>query len=164
MKSIETIPELAALMKDADHVDSKFGVGRKSMRAFIAASLSYMPGWMRFLYWVRAGFVRLLGMRQGNIPSDTSMQPEEVSLTPGESAAFFTVVMAKDECYWVAEATDKHLSGYIGIAVEPLEDGRSRFHVCTVVKYRHWTGPLYFNIIRPFHHVVVWAMIRYAVR
>ncbi|MCP4674680.1 MAG: DUF2867 domain-containing protein [Deltaproteobacteria bacterium] len=46
--------------------------------------------------------------------------------------AFFTVVMAKDEHYWV--------------------------------KYHHWTGPVYFNVIRSFHHFVVWAMVRTAVR
>ncbi len=164
MKYIETIPELADLMTDIDHVDSKCGEGKMSMRAFIAAALSYMPGWMRFLYRVRALFVRLLGMRQDAVPDDTSVSPEEVSLTPGEAAAFFTVVMAKDEHYWVAEATDKHLSGYLGVAIEPLDNGRRRFHVFTVVKYHHWTGPVYFNVIRPFHHIVVWAMIRTAVR
>ncbi len=164
MNYIETFPELTELIKDADHMDSKHGEGKKSMRAFIAATLSYMPGWMRFLYKIRAGFVKLLGMHQDHIPLDVSMEAEDVSLTPGDAAAFFTVVMAEDERYWVAEATDKHLSGYICILVESLQDGRSRFHVCTVVKYHHWTGPLYFNIIRPFHHLVILAMIRHAVR
>ena len=31
-----------------------------------------------------------------------------------------------------------------------------------IVDYRHWTGPVYFNVIRPFHHLVVAAMLRSA--
>ena len=37
------------------------------------------------------------------------------------------------------------------------------FNVClwlTVVHYKHWTGPVYFNVIRPFHHLVVRQMAR----
>src|SRR2546425_5121666 len=35
-----------------------------SMREFIAAMMSYQPGWVTFLYRIRAVFVRFLGMRQ----------------------------------------------------------------------------------------------------
>jgi hypothetical protein len=49
--------------------------------AFVAACLSCMPGWMRFLLWIRAGFVRLLGMRQDKIPKATRVNPEDVSYT-----------------------------------------------------------------------------------
>jgi hypothetical protein len=164
VKYVATIPEIADLFRDADHVDTKQGECDKTLRAFVAACLSYMPGWMRFLLWIRAGFVRLLGMRQEGIPKSTRMNPEDVSFTPGEPAAFFTVVMAEEERFWMAVATDKHLSGYLAVVVEALDDGRKRFHVCTIVKYHHWTGPLYFNVIRLFHHFVIWAMIRQAVK
>jgi hypothetical protein len=45
-----------------------------------------------------------------------------------------------------------------------LPDGRKRYHLLTVVKFRHWTGPVYFNVIRPFHHIIVKAMLTDAVK
>ena len=51
-----------------------------------------------------------------------------------------------------------HLKAYFGIAAEPLADTKNRFYVVTTVYYRHWTGPVYFNLIRPFHHLVVSQM------
>jgi len=120
---------------------------------------SYYPGWVQHLYRIRWGFVRLLGMKQEGIPQLMQMQAEDVPLTPGEKAAFFTVKMAADGRYWVAGITESHLTAYLGVVVEPLPVG-SRFHVLTIVHYRKWTGPLYFNVIRPFHHLVVGKMAK----
>jgi len=39
-------------------------------------------------------------------------------------------------------------------------NGRADYAIATVVHYRHWTGPIYFNLIRPFHHLIVWFMLR----
>ncbi|KAA3658281.1 MAG: DUF2867 domain-containing protein [Chloroflexi bacterium] len=40
------------------------------MRLFIAGMMSYHPGWLIFLYAVRWGFVRLLGMKQEGVPEE----------------------------------------------------------------------------------------------
>ncbi|MCP4630164.1 MAG: DUF2867 domain-containing protein [bacterium] len=39
--------------------------------------------------------------------------------------------------------------------IRSLDSKTNRFYVITVVHYKHWTGPVYFNLIRPFHHLVV---------
>jgi hypothetical protein len=134
------------------------------MRVFVAALISYMPGWLRLLYRARGVLVRLLGGRQDSIPDARALDPEELSLTPGDPAAFFTVVAAEDERYWVAEARDRTLSGYLAVAVEPLEGDSRRFHVICMARYRHWTAPIYYNAINLFHHLVVHAMVRHAAR
>jgi len=36
--------------------------------------------------------------------------------------------------------------------------------VVTVVRYHAWNGPVYFNMIRPFHHLVVGRMAAAGVR
>ena len=162
MQYARSIPELAALMADADYVDARTAVSDKALRPFVAACLSYMPGWMVLLYKVRALFVRLLGMRQNGYPGDTAVGGDDISMTPGDRVGFLTVTMARDGEYWVGEATEKHLSGYLVTAAEELGDGRRRYHALTVVKFRHWTGPVYFNVIRPFHHIVVRAMMAHA--
>ncbi|XXF76233.1 DUF2867 domain-containing protein [Myxococcaceae bacterium GXIMD 01537] len=46
----------------------------------------------------------------------------------------------------------------------PVKGQRRRFHVATIVRYRRWAGPVYFNVIRPFHHLVVRGMLRHAAR
>jgi hypothetical protein len=43
-----------------------------------------------------------------------------------------------------------------------LTGDHKRFHVVTIVHYRRWTGPVYFNVIRPFHHLVVYQMAKSA--
>ncbi len=74
---------------------------------------------------------------------------------------FFIVHNAKEDIYWVAETPeDKHLNAYFGVVTVKLRNNLTRFHVFTSVKYIHWTGPVYFNFIRPFHHLVVLKMMK----
>jgi hypothetical protein len=63
----------------------------------------------------------------------------------------------------------KNLESFMNIAIEEaktsLKEGNSgfgnRFYVFTTVYYKHWTGPVYFNLIRPLHHLAVPRMARY---
>ncbi len=155
----ERAPVLQPLLVKANHVDVKTIDSAADMRTFIAGMLSYSPFWLKFLYEVRWLFVRLLGMRQEGVPLARPLRPTDISLTPGDPATFFTVTMAEADRYWVAEAADTHLTAYVGVIVESLTEG-NRFHVVTIVHYHHWTGPVYFNVIRPFHHIVVRQMMK----
>jgi hypothetical protein len=157
-------PQFESVLKDADHVDVKTVEGEVTLRQFIAAMISYQPSWVTFLYRVRAVFVRLLGMKQEHIPLAPVMRPEEVPMMRGSKAAFFTVNRAEEERYWLAEVKDQHLNAALGVIAEPLENGRSRFKVITIVHYNNWAGPVYFNLIRPFHHLVVGSMARAGIR
>jgi len=161
---IHHIPELAPLLEDADHLDVKTVIGSTSMREFIASMLGYQPEWITSLYRIRAMFVRLLGMHQAGIPQATRVSPEDLPMKPGSDVAFFKVRMAEEERYWVAEEDDKHLRAALAVVVEPLQGNQRRFHVITVVHYHNWAGRVYFNVIRPFHHLVVGSMVRAGVR
>jgi hypothetical protein len=69
---------------------------------------------------------------------------------------------AKEDLFWVSETPDdKHLRAYFGVVKEPVSRSINRFYVMTTVFYKHWTGPIYFNLIRPFHHLVVSRMAQY---
>ena len=144
----------------ADHVDVKTVESRASLREFIAGLMSYQPAWVTALYWVRGVFVRLLGMRQHSVPRQALFRPEDIPMTPGRDAGFFTVRHAEEEHVWVVAAADKHLEATLAVVVEPTSGPFRRFHVVTLVHYRNWAGPVYFNVIRPFHHLVVGAMAR----
>ena len=162
MNFIKEIPDIAKLLKGSNYIDVKTVEGQTSLRHFIAAMLSYYPWWILFLYRIRAILVKLLGLYRHPAPEVLpELKPEDVSFVAGEAATFFTVRMAKEKFYWIGETPeDKHLRAYFCVAVEPMKGKRKRFHVATIVYYKHWTGPVYFNLIRPFHHLVVGRMIQ----
>jgi hypothetical protein len=159
MNIIGTVPELTSLLSDADHIDVKTVESAATLREFIAGAMSRPPGWMRALFRARSVLARLLRLRDPDIPVGAPLRPEEISFAPGGRVAFFTVTAAAENRFIVLAAADSHLVGYLAVVAEPSPGGRTRFEVATVVKYRRWTGPLYFNTIRPFHHLVVRSMI-----
>jgi hypothetical protein len=162
MNMIGQIPQIAQLIKGSNYIDVKTIEGQTSLHEFIASMLSYYPGWIVFLYRIRAILVKFFGLYKQPVPEEIpKLGPEDVSFVVGETTTFFTVRMAKEEHYWVGETPeDKHLRAYFCVAIESLGDHRKRFHVATIVHYKHWTGSVYFNLIRPFHHLVVGRMMR----
>jgi hypothetical protein len=166
MEEILNRKELKKYFENADHVDYKFFEGKTTLRPFIAAMLSYYPWWIVLLYKIRELLVSVLGLEKHAAPETLPcLQPQDISFTPGEAVTFFTVRSAKEATYWIAETPeDKHLAAYFGVFSEPLEGGSMRFFLVTSVYYKHWTGPFYFNLIRPFHHLVVRQMGRAGLR
>lgn len=156
---LDSFPELDSLFKGADYVDHKTIECTKTLRDFLAGFYSYKPGWITFLYGVRAIFVRLLGMRQKNINIPT-VTADNLSFTPGEPCNVFTVSHGKEDNYLVVSNEDTHLRADLLVAAEPLGNGQNRFHVVTIVHHKHWTGPVYLTVIRPFHHLVAYSMMR----
>ncbi|WP_338870187.1 DUF6463 family protein [Myxococcus stipitatus] len=149
-------------LEGANHVDVKTVEAEVSLREFVARLMSYQPAWVTTLFAIRGVFVRLLGLRQERLPRPARLRGEDVPMTPGEKASFFTVRHAEEERAWVAGAEDSHLDAFLAVTVETAPEQPRRFHVVTVVRYRNWAGPVYFNVIRPFHHLVVSAMARAA--
>lgn len=166
MEDVLSTPELQPFLRDSHYIDVKTIEGEVSLRQFIASMLSYYPGWIVVLYRIRKLLVALLGLVKHEEPQILpKLNSEEVSFTPGDAVTFFIVRSAKGDVYWISETPDdKHLSAYFCVIVENLNDGGNRFHVVTIVCYKHWTGPVYFNLIRPFHHLVVNRMMRAGVK
>lgn len=152
-------PRLAPALAGAHHVDVHSVQSDKSLREFVAGMMGHQPSWLRFLYRVRAWFVLLLGMRQEQVAVSARWTPSQVPMRPGEAAAFFTVRETEEDRLWVVEAEDRHLRASLAVVREAAE-----FSLVTIVHYRHWTGPVYFNVIRPFHHLVVASMARAGAR
>ncbi len=157
-------PLLSPYFAKSDVVDIKQIEGRVSLRQFVAGLINYQPAWVTALYSVRWLFVRLLGMRQEGVPTSPALSADTVPMQAGAPAGFFTVVAAKEDQYWLVKAEDTHLTAFLGVVVNPGRDGRNHFDVLTLVHYHRWTGPVYFNVIRPFHHLVVGSMMNAGVR
>lgn len=158
---IDLPPQLAAICQDADHIDLKTVSAPVALPAFLAGLFSFYPGWVKLLYRVRWVFVRLLGMRQTGVPQARSLQAQDVPMRAGARMSFFMVEAAEEQRLWVGRASEAHLTARLAVLANPVgSTGVNRFTVVTIVHYHNWAGPVYFQIIRPFHHLVVNAMIR----
>ncbi len=157
---IQSQVALAPILLNANHIDVKTVESTAALRDFIVGFISYYPSWMKALYGIRWGFVRLLGMKQDGMPEASRMKAQDIPMKVGENLSFFQVVEAKENTYWAAKAEESHLAAYLIVLREPLDERLNRYHVVTVVKYKSWAGPVYFNVIRPFHHIVVNSMAR----
>lgn len=162
MAHITSLGVLKDELEEADHIDVKLYEGKKDLQSFIASWLSYHPWWFSGLYAIRKVFVQCLGMKQEINKADKVMKADEISMIQGEMVGFFKVEKAQKGRFWIAAAEDRHLKGFVGIIVEKRPTGMNRYHLITIVHYRDWSGPIYFNVIRPFHHLVVHAMARHA--
>ncbi len=154
---------LRPYLRGADHVDVKRVEGRLPLDRFILGMMSYSPRWLTLLYRARAGLVNILGLRaQPAGVAIADLIPRRVSFRPGDEVLFFTVREAKQGRYWIAETPeDRHLAAFVAVLALPATcPSTTVFHVVTIVRYKHWTGPVYFNLIRPFHHLVVSRMAR----
>jgi len=155
---IQQTPAISHYAQNAHHIDVKVFEATITLREFLAGMFSYYPAWIKMLYRVRWGFVRLLGMKQAGIPQMSHIRPEDVNFAKGDKQAFFTVYDAQEDAYWLAGASESHLTAYLGVIAEPTAGQVTKFHVVTIVHHKRWTGRVYFNVIRPFHHVVVHKM------
>lgn len=157
-------PALDDLIGDADHVDVKTVDADVSLREFVAGALAHEPSWIRQLYRARSILARLLRLKDPDVAASVKLAPADIPFDPGSSISFFRVVDAVEDRRFVVEASDNHLTGQLAVIAEPLGSGRNRFFVATIVRYHRWTGPLYFNLIRPFHHLVVRSMVKAGAR
>ncbi len=164
-KYLERVEELAPFLADADHVDVKtVKAGNGALLNYVARILTYEPKWVVWLYTVRKHLARIMGLLHADLDISNNYTPENVPVTPGEKAGFLEVEMHCPHRLWVASASDKHLMGYMAVLLEPSPKGGGLLHLATIVRYRNWQGPLYFNLIRPFHHLIVATMVRHAVK
>ncbi|TCC59526.1 DUF2867 domain-containing protein [Kribbella pittospori] len=152
------LPELDDLLPTVDEIDVKTIRGSVSLREFIAGSLGYSPLWIKGLFAAR--FAVALALRLETVaPPSRRMRPETVSFTPGDLDAFFTVERGEEDHYLLLKISDNHLIGYLAFITDNAKP-ESEFTVVTLVKYLRPAGRFYYNLIRPFHHLIVLSMAR----
>jgi hypothetical protein len=164
MPELTDAPELESLLAGADHVDVKTVESDLSLREFIAVAIGYRPAWLRGLFAARAVFARLLRLDKPSATFGPPLRPQDISFVPGDEISFFTVRDGAEDRFIIFEAVDTHLVAYLAFLVSPGDHAANRFQAVTVVKYLRWTGPVYFNVVRPFHHLVVHRIIDAAAR
>ena len=162
---VTDVPELGALLRDADHADVVSTTAAASLAEFVTTALSWEPTWLRLLYRARSVLARLLRLERPDLSASAGTHTEELNLAPGTAAGFFTVAYADEDHHVILAAEDTHLTAYLAVLAGKRDpDGRRRFRLVTIVHHHRWTGQVYFTLIRPFHHLVVKAMRQATVR
>lgn len=151
------LPELDDLLPTVDVVDVKTVRGPVSLREFTAGALGYSPLWVKGLFAVRMVVAQVLRLETTGVPDSRRLRPETVSFTPGDPASFFTVVRGEEDHYLLLEVTDNHLIAWLAIITDNAQPS-AEFKVVTLVRYLRPAGRFYYNLIRPFHHLVVGSM------
>lgn len=158
--------ELGSFFYGKDYLEIKRIKGSVNLREFISGMLLFEPKWITWLYKLRKVLVLLFGLSKEEVADNASLiKPDEIGFNPGDKVSVFSVVKAEEETFWVCESPkDNHLKAYLGVIREKTGEGESVFHVVTSIDYLNFTGPLYFNLIRPFHHLVVNRMMKSGVQ
>ena len=163
INNLSNIPEIKALFEDADYIGLKVIESEDALKSVLSKMFSYRPVLVRLLYRLRSPFVRLLGFKQDTMPALKEWIPDEFPMLPCGNVWFFTVRKVEKERFWIAGCPrDRHLDADMAVVAQPIGGKRSRFYIATIVRYKHWTGPVYFNVIRLFSMILVNRMARMA--
>jgi hypothetical protein len=153
-----TLHQLDDLIPVVDEIDVKTARGDVTLREFTAGALGHSPLWVKGLFAIRIAVAAVLRLETVTVPDSRRLRPETVSFTSGEKDAYFTVVRGEDDHYLLLKASDNHLIGYLAIITD--NERPATFKVVTLVQYLRPAGRFYYNLIRPFHHLVLLSMCR----
>jgi len=163
MSQLNDVPYLTNLRAEADYSDVKFALGSNSLREVVARMFSYMPLWLRVLYAIRFVLAAILRLDSTGLPSAQQLSADDVPMTQGEKFSWITVERAEENKYWSAKIKDHHLDVWLTITCDEMLDDISRYGLSTFVQFNNRSGRFYLWLIKPFHHIVVRAMLKYAV-
>lgn len=151
--------------KNFDYIDSFEGELTYSSRNIDISEIGKAfftsgPKWGKKMFAFRNKVVRLLGLKTG---SETEKQQMEKNFKceVGEHMGIFRVFDKTDHEIIIGE-DDKHLDFRVSLL---LDENKEHFDeksltISTTVKFHNWLGILYFLPVRPFHKLIVPAMLR----
>jgi hypothetical protein len=163
-----SIPEPARLaaghLQRRDYVDSyslPLPSFAPTLDALVVQLLTDLPGWVVRMLRLRNRVVGVFGLQTGG--PEGQLGHSELPLRPGGRVAFFPVVArdTDDEHDEVLLAEDdKHLAFCVSGLCARDATGDLRFAFTTVVEFHNRFGRLYFLPVKPFHRLMMRALLR----
>ncbi|MCW2279519.1 DUF2867 domain-containing protein [Heliophilum fasciatum] len=128
--------------------------------AFVYLLFTSAPSWVTTLTVWRNRIVKLFGIK---VPETVSAQtPDDFSFEPGTKASFFRVYEHTPEELLIGD-DDRHLNFRLSFSIDRQESVTYAV-VATAVQIHNGLGQAYFLPVRPFHRLMVPAMIRSALK
>lgn len=157
IKKYDYIDCFEAVLKDPNNKFNAADIGK--------AVFSSGPKWIGTLFALRNRIVSLFGLKTGGTDEELRRQRDNFKLEKGESLGLFKVFEVTEEEVILGE-DDKHLNFKVSIFVEQMEANpqHKKVSLSSVVEFNNWLGRLYFLIVKPFHKLIVPAMLNGAVK
>lgn len=149
--------------KDFDYMDSFKGeLMSKELdittvgKAFFTSS----PKWGKKMFAFRNKLVGLFGLKTGT-ETVNNLTETDFTCEVGERLGLFQV-MDKTHNEIVLGEDDRHLDFRISLLFDTCKDFQTQnsLTISTTVKFHNWLGILYFLPVRPFHRLIVPAMLK----
>jgi hypothetical protein len=118
---------------------------------------STLPGWINTLMSIRDAIVGPLGLRTGKDKPVENVD-KDVKYEAGSNAGYFTILI-RNENEIILSGDDKHLYFRISVLKEDCENENIKIHLTTIVIYHNIFGKIYFFFVKPFHRLIVKAML-----
>lgn len=150
------VQESCKLLPGADFMDAyQLCVSGQSLDAMAATRrvMDRVPGWIGSLMALRNALVKPLGLKTA---AETRLDKARgVGMLPLISDSPQRVVLGLD---------DRHLDFRLCVDVENLEGDRQSVTASTVVRTHNRLGRIYLAIVKPFHRMIVPALLAQAAR
>ncbi len=118
------------------------------------ALFAHSPGWINALMAVRNKLAGFLGLDDYNNAASITREGLKVG---ARSGLFLIYAIGENEI--IAGEDDRHLNFRVSVYKQNDE-----VVISTMVKYNNRLGRLYMRLIRPFHKMVVMAMLHKAIK
>ena len=115
-----------------------------------------IPRWAKFLLTIREALAKLIGLKTATA-MDVEKQIAEFTGEPGQSIALFHVRAASSNEVLTGE-DDKHLNFSLSFITKE-EKNQTALILATTVRHTSWLGRVYFFFVKPFHRLLVPAML-----
>ena len=126
---------------------------------FIRAFFTSTPKWVKYLFNFRNKIGKIFGLKTPLDKQDKKNVKRILSYEAGQKVGLFNIYERTHNEVLLGE-DDKHLDFRASLLLARFPSGNCRFTISTTVKFHNWQGRLYFLPIKPFHKLVVKAMIK----
>jgi hypothetical protein len=119
------------------------------------------PKWIEVLFSIRNKIVALFGLKTSGKIDDRQKMIENFKFEKGERLGLFKVYDTSIHEIILGE-DDKHLNFRVSLYLDESSESKSikKLVISTTVKFNNWFGRLYFLPVRPFHSLIVPAMLK----
>lgn len=127
-----------------------------SLKDCVKGIFFHYPKWIDFLMNLRDILVKPFNLKTGE--AEDLHAPDPTELEKGSTLTAFTVLELTEKEI-ILEMTDRHLDAWVSVLLLQVHN-RYEVTLATKVKYHNTLGRIYFFIIKPFHMIIVCAMLR----
>ena len=119
------------------------------------------PKWIDILFALRNKLVEPLGLKTAGKIKKREQLLENFTCDQGDQLGLFKVFNKTDNEVILGE-DDKHLNFRVSLFIDQHndEEANKKLIISTTIKFNNWFGRLYFLPLRPFHKLIVVAMLK----